>query len=62
LLFVVDNVFGVYYSSNGKIIIRRIKMIKIFMHTIGSSYATIAKGITAPNFNLFTQPPNVGIK
>lgn len=37
-------------------------MIKIFMHTIGSSYATTAEGISAPIFNLFTQPPNVGIK
>ena len=37
-------------------------MIKIFMHTIGSSYATTAKGISASIFNLFTQPPNVGIK
>jgi hypothetical protein len=62
LLFVVDNVIGVYYSNYGKIIIRRIKMIKIFMHTIGSSYATTAKGISASIFNLFTQPPNVGIK
>jgi len=37
-------------------------MIKIFMHTIGSSYATIAQGISAPVFNLFTQPPNDGTK
>ncbi len=37
-------------------------MIKIFMQTIGISYARTAQGISAPVFNLFTQPPYVGIK
>lgn len=37
-------------------------MIKVFMHTIGISYASVAQGISAPVFNLFTQPPNNGTK
>ncbi|KUK73102.1 MAG: hypothetical protein XD91_0885 [Clostridiales bacterium 38_11] len=37
-------------------------MIKLHMQAMEISYARTAQDISATVFNLFTQPPNIGIK